>query len=248
MGFKTSLDGTKRKPRAIDGARSSSAVVGFSSIYDRAVARKGSGSALAALLPSAKSKAALRKLGDDRYLAAMARNIFRAGFVWKVVENKWPGFEAAFGQFAVLRNAAMDELDVDELAKDTRIIRNRGKVAAVRDNARFVLQMSEEHGSFGAYLAKWPDEDLVGLWSDLQKRGSRLGGFTRAVFLREVGKDTFMLSDDVVRALIGARVVDKEPTSQRDLAAVQAAFNTWRAETGRPFCELSRILACSVDS
>ena len=144
----------------------------FDSIYQRAASRKGGPSALEALLPSAKTRAQLRRFGDDRYLSAMARAIFRAGFVWKVVDNKWPGFETAFQKFKIHAVAGMDEQDLDELSQDTRIIRNRSKIAAVRDNARFMFEVSAEHGSFGAYLAAWPEDDLIGLWTELHRRGS----------------------------------------------------------------------------
>lgn len=238
--------GLKPRITAVKSTAASLPVVGFHSIYQRAAKRKGGPAALDALLPAPKSRAALIKTSDDRYLSAMARNIFRAGFVWKVVDNKWPDFEAAFGGFEIGKVATMDERDLDELARDARVIRNRPKLGAVRDNARFIIEVIGECGSFGRYLANWPHDDLIGLWTDLHRRGSRLGGFTRAVFLREVGKDVFMLTDDVIRALIGAGIVSKAPTSKRDLAATQAAFNAWHEETGRPLCELSRILAYSV--
>ena len=51
----------------------------------------------------------------------------------------------------------------------------------------------------------------------------------------------------MVAALIGEGVVDKNPTAQRDLKAAQAAFNAWRAQSGRSLSEISRILACSKD-
>ncbi len=239
--------GMKIRVAAPANARRGVPVVGFDSIYQRAVARKGGRSELEALLPAAKSRAALVRTSDDRYLSEMARAIFRAGFVWKVVDNKWPGFESAFHEFSIREVAGLDEQDIDELATDTQIIRNRTKIAAVRDNARFVFEVMAEHGSFGRYLANWPEDDLIGLWADLHRRGSRLGGFTRAYFLRSVGKDVFLLTGDVTKALIGAGVVEKFPTSKKDLRATQAAFNAWRSETGRPYCELSRILACSVD-
>ena len=62
-----------------------------------------------------------------------------------------------------------------------------------------------------------------------------------------MGVDSFVLSRDVVRALIREGVVEKEPTSQRDLARVQTAFDRWRVETGRPMTQISRILACSIE-
>jgi hypothetical protein len=69
---------------------------------------------------------------------------------------------------------------------------------------------------------------------------------TGPFFLREVGKDTFLLTTDVVRALRREKVVTGDPTSKRSLAAVQRAFNAWHEESGRPLCQLSRILAFSV--
>ena len=62
-----------------------------------------------------------------------------------------------------------------------------------------------------------------------------------------VGKDTFVPSYDVVAALNAQKIVDKAPTSLRDLATVQAAFNQWHAESGRPMCQLSMMLAYTVN-
>jgi 3-methyladenine DNA glycosylase Tag len=80
----------------------------------------------------------------------------------------------------------------------------------------------------------------------LKKNASRLGGATAQYFLRFEGWDAFILSGDVVKALIREGVVSKAPTAKKDMAAVQAAFNTWRDESGRPVREISRILALSV--
>jgi len=58
-----------------------------------------------------------------------------------------------------------------------------------------------------------------------------------------VGKDTFVLTKDVVAVFIREGVVEKEPKSQRDLKAAQDAFNLWRSECGRDMCEISRIVS-----
>lgn len=63
-----------------------------------------------------------------------------------------------------------------------------------------------------------------------------------------MGKDSYLMSKDVVAALIAEGVVDKPPSSARALRAVQEAFNIWAAESGRPLAHISRTLACSVDS
>ena len=218
----------------------------FDSILQRAQKRKGGVAALESLLPVAVASRELKATTDDRYLAQMTKCIFRAGFVWKIVENKWPGFEAAFNSFDVRSSALLSDEAIEAAMRDERIIRHARKIQSIPKNAQFILDLRAQHGSFGAYLAAWPVTDIVGLWTDLKKRGDRLGGQTGRYFLRFVGKDTPILSVDVVKALIGQKVVDKEPRSQRALAAVQAAFNSWQAESGREMCQISRILACSV--
>ncbi len=65
------------------------------------------------------------------------------------------------------------------------------------------------------------------------------------MFLREMGKDTFMLRPDVVGCLVDQGLVAKKPTGKRDRLAVQQAFNAWMEESGRPLCQISRVLSMS---
>jgi len=184
--------------------------------------------------------------GDDRFLAGMAHAVFSAGFSWEVIEKKWDGFEKAFDRFDPRRVAAYADEKVDALLKDTRIVRNGAKIMATIENARFVLATAKEHGSFGKWLQGWPVTDQIGLMANLKKHASRLGGQSCMYFLRFNGWDAWITSQDVVKALIREGVIDKEPSSKKDWAAVQAAFNTWGAQTKRPRREISRILALSV--
>ena len=89
--------------------------------------------------------------------------------------------------------------------------------------------------------------DIVSLWRYLAKHGTQLGGLSAPRLLRMAGKDTFIPSNDVVAALKAQKVVDKVPSSQRDQAAVQAVFNQWHDESGRPMCQLSAMLAFTVN-
>ena len=216
----------------------------FAVIYDRAHKRKGD--ELEDMMPKVKSKQQLSKLQDSAVLAEMTKCVFRSGFVWKIIENKWPGFEAAFHDFDVTQCAMLSDEDLECLQSNPEIVRNGKKIQSVRANAQFISEVRAEHGSFGKYLAQWPEDDFVELWADLKKRGDRLGGQTGRFFLRFIGRDTPMFSPDVVKALIKAGVVEKEPTSKTALAATQVAFNQWREESGRSFAEISRVLACSV--
>ena len=218
----------------------------FDSIFQRAAKRKGGAAALEEILPKAATNRTLKGRSDSLYLAEMTRCVFRSGFVWRIIEAKWPGFEEAFDGFDVSGCAMLSDEDLEQLATDERIVRNAKKIQSVRGNAQFVREVREAHGSFGAYLAAWPREDFVGLWDQLKARGDRLGVQTGRFFLRFVGWDTPVLSDDVVKALIGQGVIDKAPTSKKALAAVQDAFNAWHQESGRPFSQISRTLSATI--
>lgn len=221
----------------------------FSEIYQRAAERKGGEANLKELITVAiKTPELLAETPDDRYLSEITKAVFRAGFVWKVIENKWPGFEEAFWHFNIARCAYMSEDDIDALAQDERIVRNRQKIVTVQANAVMIFQIARQHGSFGQFLANWPEDDFIGLLNYLKKHGSRLGGNSCQYFLRFVGKDGFVLSRDGVAALIDAGVIDKPPTSQSSLKKVQDTYNQWHSESGLGYAQISRVLSMSIDT
>lgn len=217
----------------------------FDDLYEIAAGRKGGPDAVEALLSRPEPRGALVSIPEDRWLARMSQCIFNAGFNWKVVQAKWDGFEAAFHGFDVDRCAFMNDEMFDALLKDTRIVRHGAKIEAVRDNAVFLRELRQEGGA-GAVLDGWPDEDYIGLLAFLKKRGARLGGATGQYAMRFIGKDSFILSGDVTARLIAEGVIDKPATSKSAMTAVQTAFNTWRAQSGRSLTEISRVLALSV--
>ena len=218
-------------------------------IIDRAARRKGGMDALQKMLPdSIKGRDELASIPDDRWLAGMTKGIFKAGFVWKVIDNKWPGFEEAFWGFDTGRCAGMSPDEEDALCQDERIVRNRQKILTVPHNAVMVLETARQHGGFGRFIADWPEDDYLGLLDYLGNNGTRLGGMTAQYFLRFMGKDGFVFSRDGVAALIEAGVIDKQPTGKADRRKVQDAYNRWRAESGYGLAALSRILALSIDA
>jgi 3-methyladenine DNA glycosylase Tag len=176
----------------------------------------------------------------------MARHVFQSGFSWAVIDKKWPGFEEAFAAFDPATNAAMSDERFDELLKDPGIIRNGAKIRSVALNAQFLVNLAAEHGSAARFFADWPNDDFAGLLDYLKRHGDRLGGQIGARVLRALGKASYILSDSVVAALIEQGVVANSPTSKRDLAAVQKAFNKWSTESGRDLTAISRTLAMST--
>lgn len=216
-------------------------------LYEYCLNRFGSVAALEARLPQPRSAAELRALSDDRYLSQIALRVFRAGLKHSLVDAKWPAFEQVFFGFDPEKVVLMGAEHLERLMQDTRLIRHLGKLKSVPRNAQFILDVQREKGSFGALIADWPVDDIVGLWKYLTKHGSQLGGLSAPRFLRMVGKDTFTPTDDVVAALKAQQIIDKVPTSQKDRALVQDVFNQWQAQSGRPLCQLSVMLAHTVN-
>ncbi len=209
--------------------------------------RKGGKAALKKLLPKVLSNKELLAITDDRFLSMMAKVVNQAGFRWSVVEKKWPQFEEAFLGFNISVLSRLPPEKWEEYMVDTRIVRNWQKIKAVMDNVAFVYNVSGQHGSFASFIVNWPDDDQIGLTDYLKKNGSRLGGQTGQRFLRNMGKDSFILTGDVVLALQNAGLdIADNVTSKRDLKKAQGLFNQWREETGLPYTHLSKIASFST--
>ncbi|MEL6753304.1 MAG: DNA-3-methyladenine glycosylase I [Pseudomonadota bacterium] len=184
---------------------------------------------------------------DSHFLSWMTRCVFNAGFNWRVIEAKWEGFEAAFHGFDPHCVAFMGDEDLDRLVSDERIVRHGAKIRATLENARFVTETAQQHGSFGAFLNGWPAGDQAGLLAHLGKHGSRLGGATGQYFLRFSGFDAWITSADVLAALVREGVLDEpKASSKRALKAVDEAINDWAAQASVPRATISRVLALSV--
>lgn len=220
----------------------------FASVYQRACERHGGEALLQKLMPRVRSSRALAGSRDDRWLAEMTRCIFQAGFVWRVVNHKWDDFEEVFFGFPPDKIVMLSPEQLDRFAQNPKIIRNRQKVLTVQHNAQFILDIGKEHGSFGKFVSRWPGEDLIGLFAYMKTHGARLGGMTGQRVLRNMGKDTFVVTWDVVRCLqrAGADIGDN-PTSKRESRVIQDCFNQWHTESLLPYSHISRICALSLE-
>ncbi|KIC16778.1 DNA-3-methyladenine glycosylase I [Leisingera sp. ANG-DT] len=214
----------------------------FDEIYAISADRHGGPVALEEKLSKPDPK--VTELPEDRWLATMTKCIFQAGFNWKVIEAKWDGFEEVFHGFDPGPCAFMPEDEFDQILSDTRVVRNGAKLATVRANAAFLMELRDQGGA-GKVLGGWPSSDYISLLDMLKKRGARLGGNTGQYAMRFVGRDSFILSQDVTARLIAEGVIDKPATSKTALKAVQSAFNTWMDQSGRSLTEISRVLAMS---
>jgi 3-methyladenine DNA glycosylase Tag len=121
------------------------------------------------------------------YLEVMSKAVFQTGISWKVVENKWPGIREAFRGFDPGAIVALTPDELDDLAADTRIIRNRRKIEAIVENANSMLELERRHGAFRSYLRSHGGfEETV---KDLRKRFKFMGDTGAYYFLWVVNED-----------------------------------------------------------
>ncbi len=219
----------------------------FDSIYQRALERKGGAELLHAMLGAPRSPAQLLAYSDADWLDAFTKKIFQSGFVWRVVEHKWPNFRELFFDFVPEKMVLMSDEMLAAKASDPRIIRNANKVMTIRHNAQFMLDIAREHGSFARMVALWPEQDIIGLWALLKKRGERLGGNTGPYALRAMGKDTFLFSRDVEAYLRAYQIVEGSSIhGLGNLKRIQAQFNQWQQQSGWSLQQISRLIAFST--
>jgi 3-methyladenine DNA glycosylase Tag len=136
------------------------------------------------MAPQAPAKIDPKTPGD--YLEVMTKAVFQSGMSWRVIEAKWDGFREAFEGFDAEKVAGFGPDDVDRLAQDTRIVRNRRKIQATVDNADEILALDREHKGFRNYLRSHPSfEEAV---ADLKRHFSFLGETGSYYFLHVVGE------------------------------------------------------------
>ena len=112
-------------------------------------------------MPSGTPPEQIKPTSLDDYLEVMSKAVFQSGMSWRVVDAKWDGTRDAFHDFDVAKVAAFDEKDLDELTKDTRVIRNYRKLAAIVSNAQKMIDLDNEYGGFQKYLRSQGDFDAT---------------------------------------------------------------------------------------
>ena len=100
----------------------------------------------------------------------------QAGLSWETILRKRAAYRRAFARFDPKKVARFAAADVARLMKDAGIVRNRAKVTSAITNAKAFLAVSEEYGSFDAYV--WRFHDPAELSRELRRRGFRFVGPT----------------------------------------------------------------------
>jgi len=142
-------------------------------------------------------------VADDRRLfEKLCLESFQSGLSWRTILDKRDNFRAAFDGFDVDRMARYTAADIDRLLQDAGIVRHRGKIEAVINNAARAQAIMSEFGSLASYIWRFePPEDEVrvpqstttspaslALSKDMKKRGWKfVGPTTIFAFMQSMG-------------------------------------------------------------
>jgi len=112
---------------------------------------------------------------DNELYGRLVIEIFQAGLSWETILKKENAFRLAFDNFSIHRVAAYDESDFERLMQDAGIIRNRLKINAAIENAKSIVRLQQEHGSFKDWLAANSHLELAE-WVKLFKKTFKFTG------------------------------------------------------------------------
>lgn len=135
---------------------------------------------------------------DRRLFEKISLEGFQSGLSWRTILTKRENFRAAFHGFDIDRVARFTEADVARLLADAGIVRHRGKIEAVINNAQRARELLAETGSLAAYFWRYEAQavpgvratapESVALSKDLKKRGWRFVGPTTVyAFMQAMG-------------------------------------------------------------
>ena len=130
-----------------------------------------------------------RPSNDECYFENMCRVIFQAGLNWHVIDNKWQTTKKAFANFNIDKVANFTNTDIEILMKDPGIIRNKGKIKALIQNAQNFVAIEKQYGSFQKYLDSLDkSENYANAVKDLVNKFKWLGSPSASLFLYTVGE------------------------------------------------------------
>lgn len=154
---------------------------------------------------------------DHRLFEKLSLESFQSGLSWRTILAKRENFRAAFHAFDFNRVARFTAHDVDRLLKDAGIVRHRGKIEAVINNARRAQELVEREGSLAAFLWRYEpvhaatpqsassSVESIALSKELKKRGWKFVGPTTVyAFMQAMG----LINDHVSGCVIRSAVMD----------------------------------------
>jgi DNA-3-methyladenine glycosylase I len=125
---------------------------------------------------------------DDQLFERLCLEIFQAGLSWLIVLKKREQMREAFDGFALKIVANYTDDKIAELLGNSGIVRHRGKIEAIIENARRILVIQRDYGSFADWLDRQPAKDKADWVKIFKKTFKFTGGEIVGEFLMSIGK------------------------------------------------------------
>ena len=146
---------------------------------------------------------------DNELFGRLILEINQAGLSWETILKKESGFRQAYDNFCINKVAAYGENDRFRLMNDANIIRNRLKINAAIENAKTILQLQKEYGSFKKWLEE-NQEKTKQEWVKLFKKTFKFtGGEIVGEFLMSIG---FLKGAHMDSCPIQQQIIKLKPT------------------------------------
>jgi DNA-3-methyladenine glycosylase I len=114
---------------------------------------------------------------DDELFERLMFEINQAGLNWILILKKQNNFRKAFHDFRIEKVASYGEKDFDRLMNDPGIIRNRLKINAAIENAKIIILIQKESGSFRKWLDMYSEQHLsLAEWTKVFKKTFKFTG------------------------------------------------------------------------
>jgi DNA-3-methyladenine glycosylase I len=154
---------------------------------------------------------------DYRLFEKLCLEGFQSGLSWRTILAKRENFRAAFHDFDFDRIARFTQRDINRLLKDEGIVRHRGKIEAVINNAQRAQDLVRQEGSLAAFIWRYePDAkqrvkpqtastsaESAALSKDLKKLGWKFVGPTTVyAFMQAMGLVNDHVDDCFIRAKV----------------------------------------------
>ena len=131
-----------------------------------------------------------RPPNDDVYFENMSRVIFQAGLNWAVVDKKWSAIKEALCGFKIDKVVHLADEDIAKMLKNPEIIRHKGKIQAIIQNAKNFHDIGKIYGSFQLYLENIDKSNNYAIViKDLIRKFKWLGTSSASTFLYTVGEN-----------------------------------------------------------
>ena len=182
---------------------------------------------------AATTWAILENHPDDAALyEELCYHMFAAGFSRKVVREKWPAHREAFSGFDPSGLAETDPQIIETLVTDRSLIRNRRKLSAVLDNARTIMQIKGEFGSFRQWLGSFSADRIYLLHRELVDRFTCVGRSAAEWFLLSSGFPYYFQTADAVRMIKRLGLMSTQNPKQNKDEAFNSVVMSFQAASG----------------